>query len=70
MTDNDVKQPQPGDLVWCFDYPTDPPYHVGNACLYELLEYGEKESKLKRPDNGAEVWFRYIAPYQTRNAIK
>lgn len=65
-----MTQPKPGDLVWCFDYPTDPPYHVGNACLYELLEYGEKESKLKRPDNGAVVWFRYIAPYQTRKAVK
>jgi len=61
---------EPGDLVWCFDYPTDPPYHVGNACLYEYVEACKGEHKLKRTDNGNIVYFRYVAAYQKREAKK
>jgi len=61
---------KPGDLVWCFDFPTDPPYHVGNACLYEYVKAHKGEHELRRPDNGATVFFRYVAPYEIRTASK
>lgn len=52
----------PGDLVWAFDYPTDPPYDVCNACKLEYVNTGKGEYQLRRPDNGELVYFRYIVP--------
>lgn len=55
-----------GDLVWAFDYPTEPPYHVNNACLLEYVSKEVNEFKLKRTDNGNIVYFRYVAPHTIR----
>lgn len=52
---------KPGDLVWAFDYPTEPPYHIGNACKLEYVEKVKGEHKLKRPDNGEIVYFRFVS---------
>ena len=56
-----------GDLVWAFDYPTDPPYNVCNACLLEYVKPVNKEHELKRTDNGVTVYFRFVAPQETKS---
>lgn len=60
----DLSSVKSGDLVWCFDYPTNPPYNICNACLYEYVKASKGEQELRRPDNGAIVRFRYIAPIE------